>query len=301
MLFNSIDFAIFLPIVFAIYWLLKKSIGAQNIFLLIASYIFYGWWDPRFLILIALSSLIDYSISIQLDKTENAKQRKLLLTASLVSNLGILAFFKYFNFFLDNFQAAFTFFGGEINASRLNIVLPVGISFYTFQTLSYTIDVYRKKLPASKNIIAFLSFVSFFPQLVAGPIERATHLLPQFLKSRVFNYSLAAEGLRQMLWGFFKKIVIADNCAEIANIIFDQPDMYSSSTLVMGAILFSFQIYCDFSGYSDIAIGTSKLFGFDEELLLPLFLKRHWRILEKVAHLIVHLVPRLFIHPPWRK
>lgn len=263
MLFNSIDFAIFLPLVFAAYWLLKSSIKAQNILLLLASYIFYGWWDPRFLILIAFSSLIDYFISLKIEKTEAPKLRKLLLVGSLISNLGILAFFKYFNFFLENFQAAFTFFGGEINASRLNIILPVGISFYTFQTLSYTIDVYRKKLPASQNIIAFLSFVSFFPQLVAGPIERATHLLPQFLRPRTFQYSLAVEGLRQMLWGFFKKIVIADNCAEIANRIFENPDSVPSSALVVGALLFAFQIYGDFSGYSDIAIGTSKLFGFD--------------------------------------
>lgn len=263
MLFNSIDFAIFLPLVFALYWLFKFSIRTQNILLLIASYIFYGWWDPRFLVLILVSSLIDYFISSKLETTENSRHRKYLLGVSLISNLGILAFFKYFNFFLENFESAFSFFGEKMNVERLDIVLPVGISFYTFQTLSYTIDVYRKKLPASRDLVAFLSFVSFFPQLVAGPIERATHLLPQFLQPRKFNSALATEGLRQMLWGFFKKIVIADNCAEVANQLFDHPDIYPSSSLVFGAILFAFQIYGDFSGYSDIALGTSKLFGFD--------------------------------------
>ncbi|GLB50332.1 O-acyltransferase [Neptunitalea sp. Y10] len=181
----------------------------------------------------------------------------------MLVNLGFLGFFKYFNFFAESFADAFTLLGNPIEPTHLNIVLPVGISFYTFQTMSYTIDVYKEKLEPTKDFIAFTAFVSFFPQLVAGPIERATHLLPQFYKKRTFNYALAADGMRQILWGLFKKVVIADNCAELANQIFNNHTEMSGSTLVLGAILFTFQIYCDFSGYSDIAIGTSRLFGFD--------------------------------------
>ena len=173
------------------------------------------------------------------------------------------AFFKYYNFFLENFITAFSFFGQEIEANSLNIILPVGISFYTFQTLSYTLDVYTQKLKPTKDFIAFSAFVSFFPQLVAGPIERATHLLPQFYTKRIFDDSKAVDGMRQILWGLFKKIVIADNCAEFANLIFNSSEDYSGSTLILGALFFTFQIYGDFSGYSDIAIGTSRLFGFD--------------------------------------
>ena len=187
----------------------------------------------------------------------------MLLWTSIFVNLGFLGFFKYYNFFLDNFVSAFSFFGTEINTHSLNLILPVGISFYTFQTLSYTIDVYKRKLQPTKNFIAFAAFVGFFPQLVAGPIERATNLLPQFFKKRSFDYSQAADGLRQILWGLFKKIVIADNCAEYANLIFNNSNDYTGSTLVLGALFFTFQIYGDFSGYSDIAIGTSRLFGFN--------------------------------------
>ena len=263
MLFNSIDFAVFLPIVFILYWFVtKKSLQLQNILLIIASYIFYGWWDWRFLSLIAFSSLVDFIVGIQLSKTEANQKRKLLLLTSILVNLGFLGFFKYFNFFAENFASAFTLFGGNFEASRLDIILPVGISFYTFQTLSYSIDVYKKKLTPTSDIISFFAFVSFFPQLVAGPIERATNLLPQFYTKRKFEYIKAVDGMRQILWGLFKKIVIADNCAELANEIFNNYGDHSSASLALGAIFFTFQIYGDFSGYSDIAIGTARLFGF---------------------------------------
>lgn len=264
MLFNSIDFAIFLPIVFILYWFVtKNNLRLQNLLIVGASYLFYGWWDWRFLSLILFSTLVDYTIGLGLLKQENPHKRKILLWTSIIVNLGFLGFFKYYNFFLDNFITAFSFFGTEINASSLNVILPVGISFYTFQTLSYSIDVYKRKLEPTKDFIAFTAFVSFFPQLVAGPIERATHLLPQFYQKRTFDYSKAVDGMRQILWGLFKKIVIADNCAEYANLIFNNSADYSGSTLVLGAIFFTFQIYGDFSGYSDIAIGTCRLFGFD--------------------------------------
>ena len=263
MLFNSLDFALFLPIVFILYWfVLHKSIKAQNLLIALASYFFYGWWDWRFLFLILFSTVIDYSIGVALSVETKESKRKLLLWTSILINLGFLGFFKYYNFFLDNFRTAFSFLGYEINANSLNIILPVGISFYTFQTLSYTIDVYRRNLLPTRNFISFAAFVSFFPQLVAGPIERATNLLPQFYKKRNFKYLQAIDGLRQILWGLFKKIVVADNCAKYANLIFNNSDDYSGSTLVLGAIFFTFQIYGDFSGYSDIAIGTSRLFGF---------------------------------------
>jgi alginate O-acetyltransferase complex protein AlgI len=264
MLFNSIDFAIFLPIVFLLYWFVaNKNLKLQNFLIVVASYLFYGWWDWRFLSLILFSTLIDYSVGIRLSKEDNISKRKILLWISILVNLGFLGFFKYYNFFLDNFITAFSFFGTPINVQGLNIILPVGISFYTFQTLSYTIDVYKRKLEPTKDFIAFTAFVSFFPQLVAGPIERATNLLPQFYKKRTFEYDKAVDGLRQILWGLFKKIVIADNSAKIANEIFNNSADYSGSTLVLGAIFFTFQIYGDFSGYSDIAIGTSRLFGFN--------------------------------------
>jgi alginate O-acetyltransferase complex protein AlgI len=264
MLFNSIDFAIFLPVVFILYWFVtNKNLKLQNFLIVVASALFYGWWDWRFLSLILFSSMIDYMIGLQLLGQENKTRRKILLGLSIVLNLGFLGFFKYYNFFVESFVSAFSFFGTEINANSLNIILPVGISFYTFQTLSYSIDVYRRKLEPTKDIIAFFAFVSFFPQLVAGPIERATHLLPQFYTKRTFDYSKAVDGMRQILWGLFKKIVIADHCAEHANMIFNNYGDYSGGVLVIGALFFTFQIYGDFSGYSDIAIGTSRLFGFD--------------------------------------
>ncbi|MDM8543259.1 MBOAT family O-acyltransferase [Desulfococcaceae bacterium HSG9] len=263
MLFNSIEFIIFLPIVFILYWVVtNRSLKIQNLLLVIASYFFYGWWDWRFLFLIAFSSFVDYFVGIRIAKTNDKTQRKLLLLTSIFVNIGFLGFFKYFNFFSENFAKAFTFLGLPItDPVLLNIILPVGISFYTFQTLSYTIDVYKRKLEATKDIIAFFAFVSFFPQLVAGPIERATNLLPQFYKKRTFEYDSIVDGMRQILWGLFKKMVIADNCAKYANDIFANCSSYSGSTLLLGAVFFAFQIYGDFSGYSDVAIGTARLFG----------------------------------------
>lgn len=264
MLFNSIDFAVFLPIVFTIYWLVNRfSLRFQNGLLVLASYIFYGWWDYRFLSLIILSTLVDYLLGLKLAKAEKKKERKWLLACSLIVNLGLLGFFKYYNFFLDNFIASFSLFGATISTSSLNIILPVGISFYTFQTLSYTIDIYRGKISPTRDLVAFAAFVSFFPQLVAGPIERATNLLPQFFTHRTFDSGKAVDGLRQILWGLFKKIVIADNCAYFVNLIFGSSSEETGSTLFLGAFLFAFQIYADFSGYSDIALGTSRLFGFN--------------------------------------
>lgn len=264
MLFNSIEFFLFLPIVFGLYWLIGgKNIKTQNLLIAIASYVFYGWWDWRFLSLILFSTLVDYSIGVALGKKEKPSTRKILLWISICVNLGFLGFFKYYNFFVDSLVNSFTFFGSELSINTLNIILPVGISFYTFQTLSYTIDVYNKKLEPTKDFVGFMAFVSFFPQLVAGPIERATNLLPQFSIERKFDYRNAVDGLRQVLWGLFKKIVIADNCAKYANIIFNNHTEYNGSTLLLGAFFFAFQIYCDFSGYSDIAIGISRLFGFN--------------------------------------
>ena len=287
MLFNSLDFAIFLPIVFLLYWFVaNKNLKIQNLLIVISSYVFYGWWDWRFLSLIIFSTAVDYLIGIALLKIENQTKRKLLLWTSIVVNLGFLGFFKYYNFFLDSFVESFSFFGSKIQGDSLDIILPIGISFYTFQTLSYSIDVYRKKLTPTTDIVAFSAFVCFFPQLVAGPIERATHLLPQFYSRRKFEYDKAIDGMRQILWGLFKKVVIADNCAEYVNIIFNNSESYSGSTLALGAVLFSIQIYGDFSGYSDIAIGTSKLFGFDlmQNFKFPYFSRdvaefwRRWHI-----------------------
>ena len=287
MLFNSLDFAIFLPIVFFLYWfVVQKNLKLQNALIVLASYVFYGWWDWRFLSLIIFSTVVDYLVGQKLRVEEKQSKRKVLLWTSILVNLGFLGFFKYYNFFLENFVDAFSLFGMQINANSLNIILPVGISFYTFQTLSYTIDVYKKKLEPTKDFTAFSAFVCFFPQLVAGPIERATNLLPQFYKKRTFEYHKAADGMRQILWGLFKKVVIADNCAELANQIFNNSADMNGSTLVLGAIFFTFQIYCDFSGYSDIAIGTSRLFGFDlkQNFATPYFSRdiaefwRRWHI-----------------------
>ena len=287
MFFNSLDFAIFLPIVFLLYWfVVQKNLKLQNALIVLASYVFYGWWDWRFLSLIIFSTVLDYLVGQKLRVEEKQSKRKVLLWTSIIVNLGFLGFFKYYNFFLENFVDAFSLFGMQINANSLNIILPVGISFYTFQTLSYTIDVYRKKLEPTKDFMAFSAFVCFFPQLVAGPIERATNLLPQFFKKRTFEYHKAVDGMRQILWGLFKKVVIADNCAEFANQIFNNSADMNGSTLVLGAIFFTFQIYGDFSGYSDIAIGVSRLFGFDlkQNFATPYFSRdiaefwRRWHI-----------------------
>lgn len=284
MLFNSLDFALFLPIVFIVYWfVVNKNLRAQNLWLLIASYFFYGWWDWRFLILIFASTLIDYIVGNKLGKATNDSHRKLLLRTSIFVNIGLLVFFKYFNFFVENFETAFTFFGGEISSSvTLDIILPIGISFYTFQSLSYTIDIYRKKITPTNDFVAFATFVSFFPQLVIGPIERAANMLPQFQKKRNFNSNEAISGIKQIVWGLFKKIVIADSCAQYVNVIFSEYDSVSGFTLILGAIYFTFQVYADFSGYSDIAIGTAKLFNFKlmANFKYPLFAKNiaeFWR------------------------
>ncbi len=287
MLFNSVEFLIFLPLVFILYWFVfNKDLRIQNLWVLVASYIFYGWWDYRFLSLIAFSSLVDFFIGLQLSRNQQEQQRKWLVAASMLVNIGFLGFFKYYNFFAESFAEAFTFFGKSMDPGRLSIVLPVGISFYTFQTMSYTIDIYRKKLAPATDPVSFFAYVSFFPQLVAGPIERATNLLPQFLKRRTFEYGKALDGMRQILWGLFKKIVIADNCAIYVNDIFSNYGDYSGSTLFLGAVLFALQIYGDFSGYSDIAIGTARLFGFDlmKNFAFPYFSRdiaefwRRWHI-----------------------
>ncbi|MDA3780594.1 MAG: MBOAT family protein [Bacteroidales bacterium] len=288
MLFNSVDFAIFLPIVFVLYWFVtNRNLKLQNALVVLASYFFYGCWDWRFLSLIIFSTVVDYFVGLQLNiKNQSVTKRKFLLWISIIVNIGLLGVFKYYNFFLDNFIATFQFFGITISENSLNIILPVGISFYTFQTLSYSIDVYKRKLEPTKDFIAFAAFVSFFPQLVAGPIERATNLLPQFYKKRKFEYLKATNGLKQILWGLFKKVVIADNCAIYVNDVFNNHDVYSGSTLVIAALLFAFQIYCDFSGYSDIAIGTARLFGFNlmQNFAFPYFSRdiaefwRRWHI-----------------------
>lgn len=274
MLFNSIEFLIYLPIVFLLYWFVfNRKIKLQNLFIVIVSYLFYGWWDWRFLVLIAFTSFCSWLSGIAIDKIREdnnsvsedtsfvQKRCKWITGINIFLNLAILGFFKYFNFFVDNFVEVFSLLGITLHKTTLQIILPVGISFYTFQALSYTIDVYRRRLKPTKDIVAFFAFVSFFPQLVAGPIERATNLLVQFYKPRFFTYENAVNGMRQILWGFFKKMVIADNCALVVNDIFSNYTNYSGSTLVLGAVLFAFQIYGDFSGYSDIAIGTAKLFG----------------------------------------
>lgn len=262
MLFHTIDFAIFLPLIFLFYWIFgNKNHKRQNLVLLIASFIFYSWWDWRFLSLILMSTTVDYLVCINLVKERNFFRRKILLRFSVIFNIGILFLFKYFNFFITNFVDVFKLFGLGIQVNTLNIILPLGISFYTFQTISYTIDVYNKKIKPTKDYFAFSTFVCFFPQLVAGPIERASNLLPQFLERRRFNYLNAVNGLRQILWGLFKKIVIADNCGLFSDMIFENYTNYNGTTLILGAIMFAIQIYTDFSGYSDIAIGTSRLFG----------------------------------------
>ncbi len=262
MTFTSLTFLIFLAIVFAVYWLLKEA-RQQNIALILASYLFYGWWDWRFCFLMFFSSLVDYIIGILLGGTEKKRIRIQLLLISLVCNLGLLGFFKYFNFFSDSFVKMAALVGLKADPLLLQIILPVGISFYTFQTLSYTIDVYRRKCPICHDPLAFFAFVSFFPQLVAGPIERASHLLPQMINSRSFNYAKAVDGSRQILWGFFKKLVIADALAGTVNKYYSSARMHSGPVMLYATFCFAFQIYCDFSAYSDIAVGAARLFGID--------------------------------------
>ncbi|MAY36481.1 MAG: membrane-bound O-acyltransferase family protein [Spongiibacteraceae bacterium] len=264
MLFNSLEFALFLPLVFALYWLIPRHyISSQNLLILCASYGFYAWWDWRFLGLILLSSTADYAVGLALSRSEKPAPRRCWLALSLIVNLGLLGFFKYYNFFVDSLVTAFHGIGVELSPASLSIVLPVGISFYTFQTLSYTLDVYHRKLKPERNAIAFFAYVSFFPQLVAGPIERARHLLPQFKRARQFTYEQGREGLQLIAQGFFKKVVIADNCAPYVDAVFSNYQTASAPTLALGTILFGFQIYGDFSGYSDMARGIARLFGMD--------------------------------------
>lgn len=253
MLFNSIEFLIFLPVVFSGYWVLRDNLRFQNLWIVVASYLFYGWWDWRFLALIAFTSAWSYAVGLLELRRWHERPSRMLLAASLIVNLGILWYFKYCNFFLDAL--------GLSELSSLKIILPVGISFYTFQALSYTIDVYRRNILPTRDPIAFFAFISFFPQLVAGPIERATNLLPQFLAEKRFDYSAAVMGCRQMLWGFFKKVVVADNCAAVADQLLNGPSQGNGLAVVLGVLCFTLQIYGDFSGYSDIAIGCSRLFG----------------------------------------
>ena len=262
MLFNSLEFLIFLPIVFLLYWHVFKPLRWQNFFVVVASYVFYGWWNWRFLLLILFTSLCSFASGILLQRFDESKKwRKVISGTNIAINIAILGVVKYYDFFASQLVEAFSGLGIQLNLTSLNIILPVGISFYTFQALSYTVDIYRRKLEPTRDVIAFLAFISFFPQLVAGPIERATNLLPQFLKPRKFDYALAVDGMRQILWGLFKKMVVADTCATACNEIFADYATKSGGELIVGALFFTFQIYGDFSGYSDIAIGTAKLFG----------------------------------------
>jgi D-alanyl-lipoteichoic acid acyltransferase DltB (MBOAT superfamily) len=264
MLFNSISFVFFLPVVFFFYWFVtKKNLKAQNLLLLLASYYFYACWDWRFLFLLFFSTILDYSTGLMMCQSQKKSSKTFWFWLSVVINLGFLGVFKYYNFFAESFRFALLQLGLSVNPVILNIVLPVGISFYTFHGLSYVIDIYKERIKAEKGFTEYALFVSFFPLLVAGPIERATHLLPQIKNKRDFDYTKAVDGLKQILWGLFKKIVIADQCAEYANIIFNNSENYGGSTLLIGAIFFTFQIYGDFSGYSDIALGTARLFGIE--------------------------------------
>jgi alginate O-acetyltransferase complex protein AlgI len=264
MLFNSVSFFIFFVVVFLTYWVvLKKNLMGQNTFLLIASYFFYGCWDYRFLFLLAFSTWLDYFTGIKIHDAPQKNEKKIWLLASVIINLGFLGLFKYYNFFIGSFESVISLLGFTSHNWTLNIILPVGISFYTFHGLSYVYDIYNNKIKPNRNVIDYSLFVSFFPLLVAGPIERATHLLPQVVKPRVFDYQKAVDGSRQILWGFFKKVVIADNCAPLVNQIFNNYETQSGSFLILGVVLFAFQLYGDFSGYSDISIGVSRLLGFD--------------------------------------
>jgi D-alanyl-lipoteichoic acid acyltransferase DltB (MBOAT superfamily) len=263
MLFNSIEFAIFLPIVFLLYWFVtNKSLNAQNILLLIASYVFYGWWDWRFLFLLALLSLVNYFIGIGIENNETNRNRKIWFITGLITNIGVLGVFKYYNFFIDSFVDLVSLIGYDLSRSTTKIILPLGISFYVFLSLSYVIDIYKKNLPAKRNIIEVLLALSFFPIILAGPIQRPASLLPQIAKKREFNYNQIVDGLKQILWGLFAKVVIADNLAFYVDDLFLNYSNYSGSTLLLGAVFYTIQIYADFSGYSNIAIGTAKLFGF---------------------------------------
>ena len=270
MSFVSVSFLLFLPIVFLFYWTMQRQLKLQNICLLIASYVFYGWWDWRFLILILITSLSSFFSGLYIEKARN---RRFYLISNICLNLGILAVFKYYGFFADNLNLLLSQFGFSLDMPTWRIILPVGISFYTFQSLSYSIDVYRGKLPATRDVVAFCTYIAFFPQLVAGPIERATNLLPQMLSTRRFDYAEAVDGLRRILWGFFKKLVVADNCALAVNQIWDDYTDANAMTLLCGMVLFTFQIYGD------------------GEFPFALFLALYWRVLASLAYLADDVVP----------
>jgi len=264
MLFNSLQFLPFFVIVFFLYWFVfNKSLRKQNLLLLASSYFFYGCWDWRFLFLLVFSTFLDYFSGLMIFRAETQGKRKTWLLISVLTNLGFLGFFKYYNFFAHSMADFLYLFGLKTNPFSLSIILPVGISFYTFHGLSYVFDVYNRKIEPTRNWVDYSVFVSFFPLLVAGPIERATHLLPQIEQPRHFDGRKAVDGLRQILWGFFKKIVIADTCAGFVNELWTNYTHYSGSTLLLGAIMFAFQIYGDFSGYSDIALGVARLLGIE--------------------------------------
>lgn len=287
MLFNSISYAIFLPIVFLLYWCIaNKHLKYQNALLLLSSYYFYACWDYRFLFLLIFSTVLDYATGIQITQAASVRHKKFWFWLSIIINLGFLGIFKYYNFFATSFADLLLSAGIHVNFWILQVILPVGISFYTFHGLSYVIDIYNNRIQPERNFIDYSVFVCFFPLLVAGPIERATHLLPQIQRKRHFDYLKAVDGLRQILWGLFKKVVIADNCAEYVNMIYKDPMAHSGSTLLLAAVFFTFQIYCDFSGYSDIALGTARLFGIEllRNFAYPYFSKsitefwRRWHI-----------------------
>lgn len=263
MFFNSIDFAIFFPIVLTLYWIVSKQLTLRNTLLLLASYVFYGWWNWQFLILIIISSAVDFGIGKKIATAEKSRTRKGWLIISLCVNLGLLGYFKYANFFITSFVDSFRLFGKDLEVTPLSIILPVGISFYTFQTLSYTIDIYRKKIQPTDNALSFFTFVAFFPQLVAGPIERASHLLPQFQKIHILKYEQVKSGLLLISFGLIKKMIIADRAAVLVNTVYENPSNYKGLEIIVATILFAFQIYCDFSGYTDIARGSAKMMGFD--------------------------------------
>jgi D-alanyl-lipoteichoic acid acyltransferase DltB (MBOAT superfamily) len=287
MLFNSISFALFLPIVFFLYWfVMNKNLRSQNLLLLLASFIFYAVWDWRFLVLMVFSKSIDFVSAIQIEKSNSGSRRRNFLLLSIFINVSVLCFFKYFSFFAKNFSNVFSYFGSNTSSFTVNIILPVGLSFYTMQALAYVIDVYQEKVKPTHSLLNYFTFISFFPLILAGPIERASNLLNQLDKKRLFDYSNAVNGSRQILWGLLKKVAIADNCAQFANEIFNNSTNYSGSTLVLGALFFTIQIYCDFSGYSDIAIGIAKLFNINlmRNFAFPYFSRnigefwRNWHI-----------------------
>jgi D-alanyl-lipoteichoic acid acyltransferase DltB (MBOAT superfamily) len=283
MLFNSFEYLLFLPVVLFLYWSINPGkYRIQNMLLIIASYVFYAFWDYRFLFLLIFSTSLDYFTGLKISQAKSKNNKKIWLLISIFINVGFLAFFKYYNFFIESFADFLHLFGFQPHIWTLRIILPVGISFYTFHGLSYVLDIYHEKIEPTKNIVDYSLFVCFFPLLVAGPIERATHLLPQLKVPRTFDASMSVDGLKQILWGFFKKVVIADNCAIYVNQIFENYETMPANALILGAILFSFQIYGDFSGYSDIALGSARIFGIEllRNFAYPYFARdiaEYWR------------------------